>query len=151
MGTKELLLLVLGAIIVGAAIVFGINQFHNHGVQSHQSALILQMNTLWGDLLAYKNKPVVLGGGGGSFDGFQPINAGPFKTSKAAKGGARFETEEAVYYVEYFTKDRIRIIASSKIYGNGARTGNVGSSRIVAVFNKNQKLNNKGFRIVGVW
>ena len=120
-------------------------------MQSHQSALIIEMNDIWADALAYKSKPVVLGGGGGVFEGYQPINAGPFMTSKSAKGGARFETQDAVYYLEYFAKDRVRIVASSKVYGNGARTGNKNNSRIVAVFNKNQKLNRKGFSIVGVW
>ena len=93
----------------------------------------------------------MLGGGGGTMDGYFPINAGPFKTSKKAEGGAMFETEDACYYVEYYSKDQVRITASSKIYGTGARTGNKSNSRIVAYFNKKERLNKKGFQILGVW
>ena len=141
----------LGTLIVGTAIVFGIQQFHNHGVKAHQSALIIEMNDIWADVLAYRIKPVVLGDGGGSFDGYLPVNAGPFRTSRRAEGGAMFETDDACYYLEYFSNEAIRITASSKIYGDGARTGNQSNSRIVATFNKKQKLNKKGFQILGAW
>lgn len=150
MGTKELLLLVLGAIIVGAAIVVGIEQFHNNGVHQHQSVLIQQINTYVGEALAYRRKPKMLGGGGGSFVGFNPGGT-DYTISSVTLGCVKVETEDANYFIESYFNDRLKIIASSKIYGEGNHWPNSYNARIVAVFNKNGNIDKNGLQISGKW
>ena len=45
MGQQQLLLIVLGTIIVGVAVVVGINMFTTGAVNSERDALILDVNT----------------------------------------------------------------------------------------------------------
>ena len=70
MGQQQLLLIVLGVIIVGIAIVVGINLFQNSAVDSNRSAVIQDLNTLATKAQAYYKKPASQGGGGNSFVGF---------------------------------------------------------------------------------
>lgn len=150
MGSQQLLLLVLGTIIVGAAIVFGIGQFHNSGVHSHQSELISQINNYVGEAMAYRKKPKILGGGGDSFVGFNPGGT-DYKISSVTLGCVKVELENANFFIESYFNDRLKIIASSKIYGEGNHWPNAYNARIVAVFDKNGKIDKDGFQISGHW
>ena len=150
MGQQQLLLLVLGAVIAGAAIVFGINQFHNNGVHSHQSELIAHINVYVGEALAYRSKPKMLGGGGGSYIGFNPGGT-DYKISSNTQGCVKVELESANFFVESYFNDRLKIIASSKVYGEGNHWPNSYNARIVAVFDNKGKLNKDGFSVSGRW
>lgn len=70
MGTKELLLIVLGVIIVGVAIVTGINfsrtSFDEQVIEMAKTRVL----EIGGYANQYFNKPEDLGGGGGSYRGF---------------------------------------------------------------------------------
>ncbi len=70
MGQQQLLLIVLGVIIVGIAIVVGINLFQASAVQSNRDAIIADLNNLASQAQMYYKKPASLGGGGNSFVGF---------------------------------------------------------------------------------
>jgi len=70
MGQQQLLLIVLGVIIVGIAIVVGINLFQASAVQSNRDAVVSHLNTLAAQSQMYFKKPASLGGGGNSFVGF---------------------------------------------------------------------------------
>ncbi|MBN2611448.1 MAG: hypothetical protein JXB00_07825 [Bacteroidales bacterium] len=67
MGQQQLLLLVLGAIIVGAAILIGINMFSGSSFQANQDAVQQDCLMIVGRLQQYYRKPVALGGGGHTF------------------------------------------------------------------------------------
>lgn len=70
MGQQQLLLIVLGVIIVGIAIVVGINLFKAYTVSSNRDALVADLDHLAFRALEYYRKPYALGGGGLSFVGF---------------------------------------------------------------------------------
>ena len=67
MGQQQLLLVILVTILVGIATVVAINVFTEAQEQSNQEAIILDMTSAVPDARAYYRKPVMLGGGGGSF------------------------------------------------------------------------------------
>ena len=69
MGQQQLLLLVLGAIIVGTAIVVGVNMFSESAVNSNRDAVVQDCMTLATRAQQWYRTPAILGGGGRSFTG----------------------------------------------------------------------------------
>jgi len=69
MGQQQLLLIVLGTIIVGVAVVVGINMFSQGAVNAERDALVQDVNTIGANAAAYWRKPVEMGGGGRDFTG----------------------------------------------------------------------------------
>lgn len=75
MGQQQLLLIVLGVIIVGIAVVVGINMFTASSASANQDAVISDLTNLAAMAQQYYRKPAALGGGGNSFTGWQiPVN-----------------------------------------------------------------------------
>jgi Tfp pilus assembly protein PilE len=70
MGQQQLLLIVLGVIIVGIAVVVGINIFSSSSMQSNRDAVTADLTNLATLAQQYYKKPVVAGGGGNSFTGW---------------------------------------------------------------------------------
>jgi hypothetical protein len=70
MGQQQLLLIVLGVIIVGIAIVIGISLFRAKAVDSNREALISDLYHLEYMANEYYKRPIPFGGGGNSFAGF---------------------------------------------------------------------------------
>ncbi len=70
MGQQQLLLIVLGVIVVGIAIVVGINLFNASAVSANRDAVISDLNNLAALSMSYYKKPTSMGGGGNSFTGF---------------------------------------------------------------------------------
>lgn len=70
MGQQQLLLIVLGVIIVGIAIVVGINLFNANAVSSNRDAITSDLQNLAAMAHQYYVKPTAMGGGGNSFGGF---------------------------------------------------------------------------------
>lgn len=70
MGQQQLLLIVLGVIIVGIAVVVGINVFTASSFQSNQDAVVADCTTLASMAQQYYRKPTALGGGGNTFTGW---------------------------------------------------------------------------------
>lgn len=64
MGQQQLLLLVLGAIIVGVAIVVGINMFSTSAVNANRDAVVQDCMTLATRAQQWYRTPAILGGGG---------------------------------------------------------------------------------------
>ncbi|TFB13966.1 hypothetical protein E3V33_00215 [Candidatus Marinimicrobia bacterium MT.SAG.4] len=75
MGQQQLLLIVLGTIIVGVAVVVGINMFTIGAINSERDALILDINTVAASAASYWRKPAALGGGARSFVGISDITS----------------------------------------------------------------------------
>lgn len=69
MGQQQLLLLILSAIIVGVAIVMGINMFGENAVQANQDAVTQDVLTIASRAQGWYRRPAQLGGGGRSFTG----------------------------------------------------------------------------------
>ncbi|MBD3378075.1 hypothetical protein GF406_23800 [candidate division KSB1 bacterium] len=68
MGQQQLLLLVLGAIIVGLAIVVGINLFGQGAVKANEDAVRQDVLTMMARIEEYYRKPTMLGGAGKTAD-----------------------------------------------------------------------------------
>lgn len=70
MGQQQLLLIVIGVIIVGIAIVVGIYLAATSAQSSNRDAVIADLNNIGAFAQQYYRKPTALGGGGNSFTGF---------------------------------------------------------------------------------
>jgi len=70
MGQQQLLLIVLGVIIVGIAIVVGINLFNANAISSNKDAVVSDLNNLAALAHQYYMKPTSMGGGGNSYASF---------------------------------------------------------------------------------
>lgn len=70
MGQQQLLLIVLGVIIVGIAVVVGINVFTASSVQANKDGLTADVVNLGSMAQQYYRKPAALGGGGNTFTGW---------------------------------------------------------------------------------
>lgn len=75
MGQQQLLLIVLGVIIVGIAVVVGINVFTAQNTNSNRDAVTSDLTTIAAQAQQFYKKPTALGGGGNTFTGFSiPAN-----------------------------------------------------------------------------
>ncbi len=70
MGQQQLLLIVLGVIIVGVAIVAGIDIFTAHAIETKRDLLLHECVELSSMAQQYYKKPKEMGGGGNSFNGW---------------------------------------------------------------------------------
>jgi len=70
MGQQQLLLIVLGVIIVGIAVVVGINVFTASSLEANKSAMVADLQTIGSMAQQYYRKPAAMGGGGNSFTGW---------------------------------------------------------------------------------
>ncbi len=68
MGQQQLLLLVLGIVIVGLAVVVGIQAFSENAKKANADALVNDAIRISSDLQAWKLKPTAFGGGAGETD-----------------------------------------------------------------------------------
>lgn len=66
MGQQQLLLLVLGIVIVGLAVVAGINAFDENNQKSQKDAILNEGFRIATDIQAHAIKPTQMGGGGGT-------------------------------------------------------------------------------------
>ena len=69
MGQQQLLLLILAAIIVGIAIVMGINMFGENAVQANQDAVTQDVLTIASRAQGWYRRPAAMGGGNRAFTG----------------------------------------------------------------------------------
>jgi len=70
MGQQQLLLIVLGVIIVGIAVVVGINLFNANATNANRDAVVSDLNNLGAMAQQFYKKPTSMGGGGNTFTGW---------------------------------------------------------------------------------
>lgn len=70
MGQQQLLLIVLGVIVVGIAVVVGINLFNANAVSSNRDGVVSDLNNLGAMAQQFYKKPTSMGGGGNAFTGW---------------------------------------------------------------------------------
>lgn len=91
MGQQQLLLIVLGVIIVGIAVVVGLTMFQTSAVDANRNAVIADLTNLSAKAQQFYKKPASLGGGSQNFNGFQLATAeqsndnGYYRISTAAQ------------------------------------------------------------------
>jgi len=69
MGQQQLLLIVLGVIIVGIAVVVGINLFNANAEESAKDGVVSDCTNLGAMAQQFYKKPESMGGGGNTFTG----------------------------------------------------------------------------------
>jgi Tfp pilus assembly protein PilE len=85
MGQQQLLLIVLGVIIVGIAVVVGINVFTASASSANRDAITADLTNLSAMAQQFYRKPVALGGGGNVFTGWTvPANLSQTANMSAA-------------------------------------------------------------------
>ena len=72
MGAQQLLIIVLITFVVGLGIVTGIRLVASFNQSNERDMLLHQMNIVVGEAKAYAKRPKSIGGGEGSFIGFEP-------------------------------------------------------------------------------
>lgn len=82
MGQQQLLLLVLGVIIVGIAVVAGIGMFNAAAEESVKDECSAQLMAIGANAQQWYKKPLSMGGGGGSFLNYE-IPIGMIATESA--------------------------------------------------------------------
>lgn len=75
MGQQQLLLIVLGTIIVGVAVVVGINMFATGAINAERDALLQDVNNVASNAASYWRKPAALGGGNRTFVGVSDVTS----------------------------------------------------------------------------
>jgi hypothetical protein len=70
MGQQQLLLIVLGVILVGVAVVLGIQYFSVGAEEGAKDELVAHSITIGANAQQWFKKPVSMGGGGNTFVGF---------------------------------------------------------------------------------
>jgi len=89
MGQQQLLLIVLGVIIVGIAVVVGINLFNANAEESAKDGVVSDCTNLAAMAQQFYKKPVSMGGGGNTFNAGGPNDNGfeiPVKLETTANG-----------------------------------------------------------------
>jgi len=87
MGQQQLLLVLLGVILVGIAVVVGINLFTANSIEQKRTEITSEGGLLASDAQLFYRKTVSFGGGGRTFTGwtvprqFQPTAAGTFSAT----------------------------------------------------------------------
>ena len=126
MGQQQLLLIILSVIIVGIAIGVGIALFGSSSVSSNKDAIVNDLQNLAASAYQYKIRPGTLGGGGGSYTGYQiPVKLRP--------------NENANYTTSSISDKSITFLATSALgYGTVSvvcdSTGTLGSYTYTADF-----------------
>ncbi|MHB8931013.1 MAG: hypothetical protein ACYC5R_10505 [Melioribacteraceae bacterium] len=114
MGQQQLLLIVLGVIIVGIAVVVGINVFTASAASSNRDAVIADLTTIGSMAQGYYRKPTALGGGNNTFTGWV-VPAQLAQTSNMSAAVTPTVAAQSVTLV-----------------GVGTETGNDGSTKVKA-------------------
>ena len=83
MGTQQLLLIVLGVIIVGIAVVVGITIFGSNADQANKDAVTQDCLRIAAGAQGFYAKPSMLGGGGNTFTGITVADCGMKPDSNA--------------------------------------------------------------------
>jgi hypothetical protein len=89
MGQQQLLLIVLGVIVVGIAVVVGINLFNANAEESAKDGVVSDCTNLGAMAQQFYKKPQSMGGGGNTFNTGGPNNAGfeiPTSLASTANG-----------------------------------------------------------------
>lgn len=70
MGQQQLLLIVLGVIVVGIAVVVGINLFNANAEEANKDGIVSDATNLGAMAQQFYKKPPSMGGGGNTFTGW---------------------------------------------------------------------------------
>ena len=96
MGQQQLLLIVLGVIIVGIAVVVGINLFNANAEESAKDGVVSDCTNLGAMAQQFYKKPISMGGGGNSFNNGTQVWAIPVNLQTTANGTYTTDSQDQV-------------------------------------------------------
>jgi len=130
MGQQQLLLIVLGVIIVGIAIVVGITMFKSNAVSANRDQVINDLQNLAARAQQYYIKPTSMAGGGRDFKGFA-LTALDTGNANGSYSSTATQPSGALYVAGSTTAITS---SASKIYlvGCGKQNGNDGLNPVKA-------------------
>jgi hypothetical protein len=96
MGQQQLLLIIVGVIIVGAAIAVGIHQFTIGAESANREAIVNDIASIVGNAQGYMSRPSLMGGGNGSFSGYTL----PFRLSETGNATYTADGNDNILIVE---------------------------------------------------
>lgn len=118
MAQQQLLLLTLGTIIVGVGIYMGVLMFSSSSASSNKEQIIADLQELGADAYGFIYRPVMMGGGGGSYAHFALSNQGPWGPANA----------NAIYSIASQDAAQIKFLAQSKVVEGATVTVTVDNS-----------------------
>ncbi len=104
MGAQQLLMVVVGMVIVGVAIVVAVTLFQAQAIESSRNALISDLNFYAGRAREYYWKPLNLGGGNHDFSGVT------IRTLASSS-----ENDNGRYYVESTDRDQVILVGIGRV------------------------------------
>ena len=107
MGQQQLLLLVLASIVVSVATYTGVRLFEIHNQEQNRNRIQTELMHIYVMAAEYKMKPTSLGGGGGSYNGFELPNT--------------FIIEPDVWYWVGPSNQTLQMFAYGTVTGNDGR------------------------------
>lgn len=116
MGTQQILLIILGAIVVSIAIGLGISMVNDYNSSTNRDALASDLEEAAGRAQAFFKMPISLAGGGGSFVGFDLHSI--FRTLRTENGTYALEgapTDSALVIVATGTNDGLDNLSKVKL------------------------------------
>lgn len=123
MGQQQLLLIVVGVVIVGIAVVVGIQMFGQQSASSNLDAVISDLQNIGAKAHQYYTKPTGMGGGGRDFT--TDLNASDqttlaVLTMKATSSG--YENDNGLYTITNVTQDVLTLQGVGVEDGDGDGT-----------------------------
>ena len=130
MGQQQLLLIVLGVIIVGIAVVVGINLFNSSAKDAGRDQVISQLTNLASKAQQYYKKPTSLGGGNNAFAGFALA-----ASEDSSSIGNFVVSSTAVTSTAAVTPGTTAATSAQEVWivGSGFDNGNNGTDKVKAV------------------
>ncbi|MDY6915119.1 MAG: hypothetical protein SVM86_02215 [Candidatus Cloacimonadota bacterium] len=110
MGTRQLLLITLGILIVGTAIAVAISMFNEQAKIAHRNMIVSSMNNFVVEALQH-HKIMQANTGKATYEGYKP--AGAIESDHVtgnSERGVKLETEQVNYFIEWYFNDRLKII-----------------------------------------
>jgi hypothetical protein len=94
MGQQQLLLIILGTIVVGIAVVIGITVFQDNAISANRDAVTNDLVALGARAQQYYRRPIPVGGGGTSFEGLTMAKlVGPAQGDEWVNPNGRYTIE----------------------------------------------------------
>jgi hypothetical protein len=123
MGQQQLFLIVLGVIVVGIAVVVGINLFTANAVSANRDGVVADLTNLRTMAQEYYRKPTAMGGGGYTFTGWSIV-------------GTKLDTTPNGVYVPTVAAQSVTIVGTGNELNAGSKikhTSTITSTTITTV------------------
>ncbi len=121
MGQQQLLLLVLGIVIVGLAVVVGIETFSRSQKSANADALVNDAVRIASDVQRWSITPAIFGGGGDAFTGVS-FDKMAYPTGGDLAEAGKYQNPTAVYALTVDGPGQVTLTGCNADLGNSVTT-----------------------------